>query len=366
MASKRLRGDSWEFVVKRSNLLDKPLTFTFKKESDGDEYCRKLEAYLDRGIVPEQFQPTEKVLIMEDLLKQYLRNATPKPKDVEIINTLHNQIGDANLLSLDAVWVDAWITKMKRENKLAPSTIRAKVGAISRAVDWGVRRKLLILPDHPFRTLPAGYASYSAADVAVVGDNVEDIKRQRRLESGEEKRILQVIEEGTLTRKHGKYMIDEKEAVRVIFLLALETCMRLRELYTIDTSQVNLKTRTIYLDKTKNGDSRSVPLSSVAVELVKPRLEGQHLFPWGAWERTPKGLKITSNYISKLFQGIFKEAGCVDLHFHDLRGEAVSRLYERTKLSDVKISLISGHRNVQVLRSHYARLRPSDLADELW
>lgn len=83
MATKRLRGNSWQFIVKRAGVLDKPLTFTFKDEADGDEYCRKLEAQLDRGIVPAEHQPAPGMFVLQDLLRHYLKEANPKPKDVE-------------------------------------------------------------------------------------------------------------------------------------------------------------------------------------------------------------------------------------------------------------------------------------------
>ena len=73
----------------------------------------------------------------------------------------------------------------------------------------------------------------------------------------------------------------------------------------------------------------------------------------------------TSDFLSKLFGSVAEAAGCVDLKAHDLRHEAVCRLYERTTLSDIQISKISGHRSLAMLR-RYASLRGSDLASALW
>lgn len=49
--------------------------------------------------------------------------------------------------------------------------------------------------------------------------------------------------------------------------------MRLREIYTITPDQVSLARRTVYLDRTKNGDSRQVPLSTVAVRVLHGCIE---------------------------------------------------------------------------------------------
>ena len=55
---------------------------------------------------------------------------------------------------------------------------------------------------------------------------------------------------------------------RAFFVLALETAMRMRECYTLDVSQVNIEKRTIYLQRSKNGDSRT------------PRLEAHCSIGW--------------------------------------------------------------------------------------
>ena len=74
---------------------------------------------------------------------------------------------------------------------------------------------------------------------------------------------------------------------------------------------------------------------------------------------------MTTALLSRQFARVFEAAECGDLRFHDLRHEATSRFFERTKLSDVQISRITGHKEPRVLR-RYANLRGSDLAAQLW
>jgi len=161
---------------------------------------------------------------------------------------------------------------------------------------------------------------------------------------------------------------------RAFFVLALETAMRMRECYTLDVSQVNIEKRTIYLQRSKNGDSRQVLLSSVACALLVDytakeraaikRRKGR-LFPFWDGGTAVRELDRTSTEVSRLFGDVFRRAGVTDLHFHDLRHEATCRLYERTSLSDVLIAKITGHRDLRMLR-RYASLRGSDLAGHLW
>ena len=379
MAGKRQRGDHWEYVFKKAGVLDRPLYMTFKTEQEGDAYAKKLEALLDRGIVPAEHIVPVRVVNIEQLARQYMREAPVKSKDKAVLATVCNMVGEVALSTINAQWVDGWITDMKRVNKLAPATIRAKVGALARCCDWGVRKGLLVLPDNPLRTLPDGYAQYTNTDEALAGGKRVDVERERRLEPGEHEKILAVIEGGVLPRKQRPYQIEYKVAVRCLYVLAVETAMPLREMYTLTMDQVDLNKRTIFLDKTKNGDKRQVPLSTVAVATLKDYIKVRvlpdglpenHLFPWWNGDSSERVLGEVTDMLSKMFHnnrnpGIFDVAGCVGLKFHDLRHEATSRLFEKTKLSESEIMKVTGHKTHRMMM-RYANLRGSDLASKLW
>lgn len=384
MASKRKRGNVWEYVVKKAGVLPKPLYLTFDSEEEGDNYCRNLEALLDKGIVPGEHQTTGRVMTITDLLREYTRDAHPSAKDLGAFGRIEKDHGKHPLMLINAAWVDNWITGMKRIEKLAPATIRARVGALARATDWGMRKGLLSIPDHALRTLPDGYAQYTKADVAAAGVLRTDVERDRRLEPGEWERILDVIDSGLLPRKQRPRPLPDKAALRLLAFLGLETAMRLSEIYTLQKSQVQLHQRTIFLDRTKNGDKRQVPLSSIAMRELRDYLEIREsiprdtpeslgfvdewqttdaLLPW--WDGSKQHRASTSDYLSKLFVSIFEAAQCEDLGFHDLRHEATSRLFEKTQLSDTQIMKITGHKSQRMLM-RYANLRASDLAAAMW
>lgn len=370
MASKpRKKGVKWEFTVKRAGVLEKPLYLTFDTIEEGETYCANLERLLDRGIIPQEVQPREVVQTMGSVIRQYMIEAHPSQKDREILGKVIADKGGTKMLAVNVDWVDGWISEMKREDRLAPGTIRSKIGAVARACDWAVRKKIVTLPDQPFRTLPQGYAGYTSLDAALAGVARKDIERDRRLEDGEEARIRKVIAAGVLPRKQRPRPIEDPSSFLADFDLALETGMRLRERYTIEMSQVRIPLRTIHLDKTKNGDSREVPLSSVAIRVVREQMERRegetYLFPWYKGDDSHYGLKLMSNYLSKFYADIFEAAGCLDLREHDLRHEATSRFFERTTLPAEAIMKITGHRTHKMIM-RYLRLRGSALAAQLW
>lgn len=375
MAGKRKRANGWEYVFKRAGVLDKPLYFTFAKEDEGDAFAARLDALLARGIVPLEYLAPSSVATIADLVREYERDAHPSDKDRGAMSAVLKVKGSTPLTSINARWVDDWITSMKRIDKLAPATIRARVGALARCTDWGMRKSLLTMPDHPLRSLPDGYAQYTKLDSDLAGVTRVDVERDRRLEPEEFEKIMAVLDVGVLPRNQRPLVLEHVDALRMMIVLAVESAMRLREMYTLTLDQVHLAKRTIFLDKTKNGDKRQVPLSSPALAALKVYLKARPevikgrgdkaLFPWWSGQLDKKELVKLSDYLSNLFSSIFDAAQCVDLRFHDLRHEATSRLFERTTLTDGQIMKITGHKTHRMLM-RYANLRGSVLATALW
>jgi integrase len=331
MATKRERNGVWQYTIRRKGMLDKPLYYSFDSEAAGDVFCARLEASLDKGVIPAEIALKTAAKTLSDLIRDYKNSpaVSVAPADSAVLSVVDSEIGNTKLAALTYEWVERWVERLK-EKGLAPSTIQHKVGSLARAIDWSLRREYAQeLMANPLRLLPRGYA------VGVRGN----VERDRRLEPGEEARILEHL----------------SGAHRLLFVLALETAMRMAEIYSLTPEQVDLRQRTVFLDKTKNGDKRQVPLSSVACR----ELQGFDGFGFG-----PRGATTTSK-LSVYFGRVFEKAGCPDLRFHDLRHEATCRLFERTRLSDLQIAKITGHKDPRML-ARYANLRGSDLAQSLW
>lgn len=354
MATKRRRGKTYHYTIRRKHLLPAPLYFSFDDEAEGDQYAARLEALLDQGIVPEAFRQPERIETIGDAIRAY--EAAVAVKDHDVLRVIDERHGKVRLSSCTYAWVENWITAMKRVNRLSPSRIRKFKGSLQRCLNWVQAKHPDILPTNPLTLLPRGYASYAASD----GEGRRDIERDRRLEKGEEEAIRRILAGAKPEGRQRPLELHDQPALVLLFDLALETAMRLREMFTLDWYQVDLERKTIFLEKTKNGDKRQVPLSSVALRRL--REEGPGDGPVFPWEGTLD--QITSR-LSRQWARIFDAAGCPDLRFHDLRHEATCRIYERTRLSDLKIALITGHKDLKMLK-RYANLRASDLAEELW
>ncbi len=167
--------------------------------------------------------------------------------------------------------------------------------------------------------------------------------RERRLQRNEERNIF----------NHSNRLNNE---LYCIVGFALETAMRQGEILSMNWCDFSSSMNSVLLRKTKNGKLRTVPLTKKAVgfiNLMKPVT--------GCNEKV---FLYTSSGFKSAWRKMVKNLNIHDLHFHDLRHEAISRLYELGILTDLEISSISGHMNLNMLK-RYAHLRTSFLAKKL-
>lgn len=368
MASIRIRNGKYQFIVKNKKLLPKPLHFTFDDKADGQAYVAELEACLAKGIVPKQFLASKDSVKLHELIDNYVKVVHVTHDNRLLLDIHKKRLANIELEKITYKWTESWVKDMKQTYKLAPSTIKKHVGSLARCLDWGIRHDYI--QNNPLRLLQRGYATYTDDDIKKAGIKRIDIERDRRLELGEEDKIISVISgQYQPVNKRKKLVITHPEACLTFFYLAIESAMRMREMYTLEFGQIDFAKRTIFLDETKNGDKRQVPitgpLQTILKEYFSNKPESKYVFPWFDGKYTEEALKKTTANISKQWDKIFKYAECEDLRFHDLRHEATSRIYERTNLTDLEVAKITGHRNLKTLQ-RYANLRGSNLAERLW
>jgi integrase len=364
VATIRRRGTgSWEVVIRRKGILNKAHYATADTEAEAVAYAKRIEGQLDQGIMPVELIdiPMPSANSVCDWARLYLQSVAISEADRGLLNALFPVLQSWPVSNITHQWAQDWVSSMKQVDQLAPSSIRHKVGAVARLLDWCLRQEWLLV--NPLRLLPKRYASYAPGD----GVKRVDMERDRRLLAGEEEKLLWVLAGNFPEDRQRGISMTDRLAMNLLFTLAIETAMRLREMYTLSVGQVDLAKKTVFLDKTKNGDKRQVPLSSVALGALTAWLAvkaGDDLvFPW--WNDKPESLKPITALLSRRWSTIAELAGCPDLRFHDLRHEAVCRFYERTSLSDLQIAKISGHQDLRMLK-RYANLRGSDLAELLW
>ena len=129
---------------------------------------------------------------------------------------------------------------------------------------------------------------------------------------------------------------------RPFVILALETAMRRGEILSLRWESINLGKRTAFLSLTKNGESRTVPLSNRAIVTLQ------------ALPRSIDGRVLPINFaaLETNFKRARERANLIDLRIHDLRHTAVTRLSEKLP-NLLELSAVTGHKQLSMLKRYY-------------
>jgi integrase len=335
-------------------------------------------------------------------LQRYEREITPAKRGAEqeryrIKRWLADPLANRTLASVRSSDLAGW-RDVQLESGLAPATVRLALAVISHlytiaAREWGIS---VVNPVQSIRQPRV------------------DNARERHLVRDEEARLFAAIDSpgpGTAGR--------ENTWLRPVVVFALESAARQSEILSLDWAEVDLKRRVARLRgiggrKTKNEDRfRDVPLSPIAVAtleaLARPKARRGQVFKTTAsaikqsWSRAVTRARTSyeqetlaaalaaagfdpdevrsekrkllggpgpkpdrSTQPRKATQRIADELAAdtllVDLHFHDLRHEATSRLAEKFQLHE--LMKITGHKDTRMLARYY-HPRAEDMARRL-
>jgi integrase len=145
-----------------------------------------------------------------------------------------------------------------------------------------------------------------------------------------------------------------KHLIAWSFAFAVETAMRRGEILNIRRRDVRLGELCIRLHQTKNDSARDVPLSTRAIELLGMLPSGRpddHIVP------------VNAGSFDTLFRVAKKSVGLDDLHFHDSRREAATRM-SKLLPNVLELSAVTGHKTLKMLQIYYEP-KAADLAAKL-
>ena len=324
MASIRKRGNKWQAQVRRGGA--RPVSRSFHQRADAERWARQVEAAIERGDHSALDQNRAKYVSC--LLSKYASEVTPSKRGASeetyrINAMLRDRIAEIPLSRLRSQAIADY-----RDRRLA------SVSAPS------VRRELVILR-HVFEVSRREWNSGPRHNP------VAEIRMPSHAKS-REMRLLQAEYADLLRGADGV----KAWWLKPIIQIAVETAMRRGEILNARWIDLNLNHRTLRIPLTKNGEAREIPLSIAALNILKtiPQ-DGEFIFP------------VSANALQLAWQRLKKQQGMPNLRFHDLRHEAISRLFERG-LSLPEVTLISGHKDPRMLM-RYTHLRAEELAKKL-
>lgn len=241
MASfRRFPNGRWQAIVRRKGY--RPQLDTFTSRSDAERWARQIENEIDRAVFIDR-SPSERTTLGE-LIDRYIAEVLPSKKSGPSLKrclvVLRPSFQAYTLVTLQPRDVVTY-----RDARLAAGraggTVVKELNTLSRVIDTAASEWGYYVPSNPVKVTkrPSGGRG-----------------RERRLTPDEEKALF------AASHKSRSPMLP------AFIRIALETGMRLGELLTLSWDDLDFTKRTARLHDTKNGDTRIVPLSMVALEAI--------------------------------------------------------------------------------------------------
>ncbi len=322
MATIKKRGAKWQCIVRRDG---RTASKSFARRTDAVKWGNTVEAEADAvgGALPTRAQKhaeAVQAMTLADALHHLADEMTGERWRLHAL--ARTKLAKLRIDVLTSADVASWRDQRVRDAK--PTTVVRELSLLQSAIDRAL------------------------GDAASDGNPVRHVKRPRN--TGRRDRRLIDDEWQRLLKAAGQC---RQTLLRPLLVLARETAMRRGELLAMRWRDVNLDACTVLLPKTKNGHARFVPLSPLAVDVLR-QLPRDHECV----------LPLTENAVRMAWQRLRVRAGVEDIRLHDLRAQAATdKLLDGWSVAEVQV--LTGHRDAGVLLERYARLRAHDVVAKL-
>ena len=305
MASIRRKKNKWQAVIRRAG--EPTISRSFISKTDARKWALGIEQKLDQGACGVKDRSALNVSLAAYLARY--------EKEVSAFKASHNVeryiIGKWLAHYIANLAIGAITTKdfspilHSYKQRYKPETIRKDFGLLRHMFNIAITQWGVGLSDNPVEKLKLPPTGQHAV---------------RRLPRG------------AWAAFEALYTQTTAPEIYWLSVIALETAMRRSELLRLEWSDIDRSRALITVREGKNGHARFVPMTR-ACEHAFAHLEGQgmHVFAM-----SPSG-------VANAWVALRKAAGYPSIRFHDLRHEAISRLFEKG-LSVPEVASISGHK----------------------
>lgn len=340
MASFTKRGDTWRAQVFIAGVR-KSKTFDTKAAAKG--WVSIIEA--DARVQGSTGIPVN--LTFGDLLKRYAEEVSPSKKAVDSetlrINAFVRDDPLANVLLVGLCETDIAAWRDRRLKEVAPASVLREWTIYSNACNVA-RKEWKWLQRNPF----------------------SDVKRPAQ--TAPRARTITPDEVDTLLRVMGasKTEVPTTMTARVgwAFLFALETGMRSGEICALNWADVSDKTVTVQGVAKRAGKSgkRVVPMTVEARRILAMMPSGMR--EEGDENTSDSVFEVEPALVDALFRKAKRRAGLPDLHFHDSRRTALTRM-AKSLTNPMDLAKVSGHKDLRILLSVYYAPDMEAMADRI-
>ena len=329
MATIVQRGNKWRVQIRlrgvtRSN--------TFERHADAKAWAARTESQILDGLQGN----ASRNKTFGDIAQRYLEEVTPQKRgqreeSYRIGRILQAHLSTIYLSDLRPQDIADW--RDDRLKEVSSASVIREITTIS-AICNQAMREWGLLNDNPVLKI----------------SKPKPTKARTRRPSEQE--IEELCKAMLLTEDTTKpELVTQRVALALLF--AIETAMRAGEICGLTWNDIYLTKRIAHLPITKNGSSRDVPLSKRAIEIIE-KLKGID-------EKSV--FNVDAKTLDVLFRRARDKCEIEDLHFHDTRREALTRMSKKVPVE--MLAKISGHKDLRILLNVYYRPKMSDIASML-
>ncbi len=285
----------------------------------------RWEASREAAIREGRYFPTAHQHTLNDLIDRYLQDVLPHKSRSSI--------------SMQTIQLTYWQTHLGYHPLAAitPSLIAEHRDTLARTRKASTVRRYLAALSHTFTIAVKEYQWANDNPCQKIRKPSEPRGRVRFLSEDEVKRLLEACK------------TSRNQYLHTVVVLALSTGARKMELLSLQWPDVDLTRGRLIFRQTKNGETRSVPLTGYALELLNlhsRRPDTPLVFPDTTGKRPLS--------IRDAFTNCVERAGISDFTFHDLRHTAASFLAMQGA-SLLEIGAVLGHKGLS-MTARYAHL----------
>lgn len=321
----------------------KTQTATFDRLTDARRWAQQTEAAILEG---RHFATTEaKRHTVGELIERYVRDVMPGKKAGSQATQLQQlawwkaRIGERTLAECTPALLAEYRDTLAREP--IPSASREPdQSAQERFRSPATVVRYLAVLSHAFTTAVKEWGWVEGNPLLKVSKPKEPRGRVRFLSDAERERLLDACRTGG------------NQDLYLAVVLALSTGARQQEVMGLRWGQIDFSRRTAILEETKNDERRALPLTGLALELLRERAKVRRLdtdlvFPGRVHPGNPVDLRAP-------WETALKRAEITDFRWHDLRHSAASYL-AMGGASLNEIAAILGHKTLAMVK-RYAHL----------
>lgn len=339
----KLPSGTWRVQVRRKG---RYISETFVKRDDARRWATEAEGRIDRGETPSPSK-SARLRTFGELIDLHVTDMksvgkAPRRSKAATLNMLKARLGRKKIAQLDRqLFID--FGRDRAAEGAGPMTLSIDIGAIKLVLSHAAAVHGL-----PVLVEPIEMARFALKRLGLVGKGVE---RDRRPTEEEIERLIAQFE------GNPRQTIPMADIVR----FAIATAMRQEEIFRVVWDDYVPRTRMLTIrdrkdPRDKKGNDQRIPLLAVSgfdgvalIEAQRPARTNseQRIFPFN------------HRSAGTAFTRACRNLGIFDLHFHDLRHEGTSRLFE-AGFQIHQVALVTGHKDWKMLR-RYTHLRPESL-----